>query len=417
MSAALEFPKAFRPLFEPIRYKTFYGGRGSGKSWAFARALLIQAAHQPLRVLCTREVQKSIRESVHRLLNDQIQAMGLGAFYEVLDNEIRGQNGSLFVFAGLSSHTVESIKSYEGVDRVWVEEAQSVSKKSWEILTPTIRQPGSEIWISLNPDLDTDETYQRFVLNPPTDGIAVQVNYHDNPWFPDVLEYERQECLARNPRDYPNIWEGKCKVVLDGAIYADEVLAAFEGGRVCNVPADPLLKTHGVVDLGWNDAMTIIMVQRLGSEVRIVDYVEDRFKTLDWYSAQLRQRSYRWGTLFLPHDGRHKSVQTGKSAEEIMRALGWEVQVLGQHAVEDGIKLARMAFPRTVFDKSRAARLIECLKRYRRTIPVNTGEPAKPLHDEYSHGADAFRYVAMSLDMMTNEDWGGQLNYPRLSYA
>src|SRR5690242_12113424 len=135
-----EFPSKLKFLFQPKRYKVAYGGRGATKSWGFARALLIQGAQKKLRILCTREVQKSIKDSVHSLLADQIQALGFGHLYEVLQNEIRGKNGTEFLFAGLSTQTIESIKSYEGIDRVWVEEARAVSKRSWSILIPTIRK-------------------------------------------------------------------------------------------------------------------------------------------------------------------------------------------------------------------------------------------------------------------------------------
>jgi len=199
-----QFPKKLNFLFQPKRYKVAYGGRGSGKSWSFARALVIKAAYQKLRILCAREIQRSIRQSVHQLLQDQIQSLGYGAFYEVLENEIRGINGSQINFTGLANNTVESIKSFEGVDIVWCEEAQTISKKSWDILIPTIRKPDSEIWVSFNPDLDTDDTYQRFVISPPSDSKVVKINYTDNPWFPDVLEKERQHSEANSP-DYENI--------------------------------------------------------------------------------------------------------------------------------------------------------------------------------------------------------------------
>ena len=177
----IEFPRKLQFLFEPHRYKCAYGGRGGAKSWGFARALLIQGAEKPLRILCTREVQKSIKDSVHSLLTDQIQAMGLGGHYQVLDNEIRGKNGTLILFAGLASHTVESIKSFEGLDRVWCEEARSISEKSWRVLIPTIRKPESEIWISFNAELDDDPAYIRFVANQPPDCVTVKINYEDNP--------------------------------------------------------------------------------------------------------------------------------------------------------------------------------------------------------------------------------------------
>jgi phage terminase large subunit len=190
------FPAMLENLFKPVRYKVLHGGRGSGKSWAAARALLIQGVREPLRILCAREVQRSIKESVHQLLGDQIKELGLGAFWQVLDNEMRGRNGAKIAFTGLAAHTTESVKSYEGYDRVWIEEAQTVSKRSWDILTPTIRKPQSEIWLTLNPDLLTGETYARFVVAPPPDSWVCQINYLDNPWFPEVLDKERAHCAG-----------------------------------------------------------------------------------------------------------------------------------------------------------------------------------------------------------------------------
>lgn len=410
----VQFPSKLQPLFQAARYKVAYGGRGSAKSWSYARALLIQAAAQPLRVLCTREVQKSIKDSVHKLLSDQIAALGLGSFYEVLETEIRGKNGSEFLFAGLASHTIESIKSYEGVDRVWVEEGQSVKKRSWDVLIPTIRKPGSEIWISFNPELDTDETYQRFVLNAPPDTLLMQVNYHDNPWFSDVLEQERKHCQLTAPKDYDNIWLGKCKPAVAGAIYYDEVAAAEEQGRIRDVPYDPLLKVQVVFDLGWNDAMAISLVQKGVSDLRIIEYIEDSHKTLDHYSALLKAKNLNWGKLYLPHDGRNKDFKTGKSAEEIMQALGWDVVITPNMSIEDGIRLARMTFPRVYIDKTKCERLVQCAKRYRRSINQQTNEPGPPMHDEWSHGADNIRYIAVNADSMTNETWGGSLQYSPL---
>lgn len=404
-----EFPTKLEFLFKPSRYKVAYGGRGSGKSWGFDRALLVQAANKPLRVLCAREIQKSIKQSVHTLLSDQIQALGLGAFYEVLESEIRGKNGSNFSFAGLATNTVESIKSFEGCDIVWVEEAQTVSKKSWDILIPTIRKPGSEIWVTFNPDLDTDDTYQRFVINTPPDAVVVKMNYTDNPWFPDVLEKERLHCKATNP-DYENIWEGNCKAAKDGAIYASEIREAQENGRVTNVPYDPMLKVHVVMDLGWNDSMSVILVQRGLSDARIIGYIEDDHRTLDSYSAQLKALNYNWGDLYLPHDGQSKDFKYGTSAEEIIRKQGWSVRIIPRADIENGIKIARMNFHRVYFDKS-VTRLLECLKNYRRSINSNTNEPGAPLHDEFSHGADAFRYMSVALDSMKNETWGGAIKY------
>jgi phage terminase large subunit len=401
-----KFPNKLDFLFEPHRYKVAYGGRGSGKSWSFARALLIKAANEPTRVLCAREIQKSIKQSVHTLLNDQIQSLGLGAFYEVLEAEIRGLNGSTFSFTGLATNTVESIKSFEGCDIVWVEEAQTVSKKSWDILIPTIRKPNSEIWVSFNPNIDTDDTYQRFVVEPPENAKVVKVNYQDNPWFPEVLEIERQHSQKTNP-DYANIWEGECKAAVDGAIYANEIREAQENNRITTVPYDPMLKVHVVFDLGFNDSMAIILCQRGVSDIRIIKYIEDNHRTLDSFSSEIRSLNYNWGTMFLPHDGRSRDYKSGLSAEDIMRKQGWSVRIVPVSSIEAGIKIARMHFHKCYFDKS-TQRLLECLKNYKRSINSSTNEPGAPLHDEYSHGADAFRYMATSVEQMKNESWGGE---------
>ena len=383
-----EFPAKLRPLFAPKRYKAMHGGRGGGKSWAVARALLLMAADTPLRILCAREIQKSMKESVHRLLKDQIIALGLQAEFEVLETEIRGHNGSVFLFTGLQSHTVDSIKSYEGVDRVWVEEAHGVSKKSWDTLTPTIRKEGSEIWLTLNPDMDTDETWVRFCATPSPDTWVCEINWRDNPWFPPVLEDERRKAQASMALDdYANIWDGKPKRVAAGAIYRHEIEALFKDGRICQVPYDPMLPVHTVWDLGWNDAMTIIMVQRSPTTVNIIDYIEDSNRTYAWYVEQLQRKSYRWGTDYLPHDGAAANPQTGISSIQTLKNLGRTVaDPLPAIDVEEGIKQARMVFPKCYFDQHKTARLQECLKRYRRSINQRTNEPTGPLHDEYSHG-------------------------------
>lgn len=406
-----KFPKKLKFLFAPVRYKGARGGRGSAKSWGFARALLIIGASRKVRILCTREIQKSIRDSVHRLLKDQIELLGLSHFYEVLNNEIRGKNGTEFLFAGLSNLTVESIKSYEGVDIVWCEEAQVISSTSWKILIPTIRKPGSEIWLTFNPELETDYTYEYFVTHAPEDSEIVEMNYLDNPWFPEVLEKERLHCLATNPKDYPNIWEGKCKPAVTGAIYYEEVQKAEENRQICNIPYDSMLKVHVVFDLGWNDAMAISLVQRSLSEIRIIEYMEDSHKTLEYYSNLLKTKTYNWGKVWLPHDGNHKDIKTGKSAKQYMESFGWDVEITQDMSVEAGIRNVRQVFPRIYFDKTEAKGLLHCAKRYRRRINKETNEPGQPLHDEWSHGADNLRYVCINAEKMTNSKTLETLNF------
>ncbi len=414
-----KFPEKLRFLFQPARYKVARGGRGSGKSWGFARALLIRGASQPTRVLCTREVQKSIQQSVHQLLEDQVAELGLSSFYEVLTHEIRGKNGTSFHFAGLSDQTADTLKSFEGVDIVWCEEAHTITERSWNILTPTIRKPGSEIWVTFNPELESDETFKRFITHPSADTASVEMNYVDNPWFPEVLEKERIHAKATMKAEvYAHIWMGRCKPAVEGAIYFDQMANA--ASRIGNVPHDPLLKTHGVWDLGFNDSMSIILCQKVSSEIRIVHYIEGSQRTLADYSAELKalrldDQPINWGHHYLPHDGFAKRHQTGKMDSEVLGGFGWSIQRTPNMDVESGIKRAREVFSRVYFNKSRTERLVESLKRYRRQINQQTNEPGQPLHDEFSHAADAFRYMAINSDQFSNDEWGGTLNYPRLT--
>lgn len=397
-----QLPGWARKLKDPARYKVMYGGRGGGKSWTIARALLLDGLENPGRVLCARETMKSMADSVHEVLSKQIQAMNLGGRYEVLANEIRGIGvDTHFGYAGLRTQGITNIKSWEGARRCWVEEAQVVTKKSWEVLTPTIRATGSEIWIGLNPELDTDYTYTEFVLNPQPDSIIIPVNWRDNPWLPDVLEKERLAKLERDPEGYKTIWEGKCRAAVEGAIYAAEIEAMQLARRIATVPYDPLLPVHTIWDLGWNDLMVILMVQRAGSELRLIGAIMDNLRTLDSYVSELNALGYRWGTDWIPHDGNAKNTHTGKSTEEMLRSMQRRVQIVPQIGVEDGIKAARMVFPRIYMDKG-CTDLLNSLKRYKRVQHTN-GTFGAPLHNDASHGADAWRYLAVIADRLSND--------------
>lgn len=324
---------------------------------------------------------------------------------EVLQTEIRGPHGSQIFFSGLSDITADGLRSFEGVDIVWCEEAQAISAKSWKTLVPTIRKEGSEIWVTYNPELESDPTHQMFVINPPPDCESVLMNWQDNPYFPDVLKTEREHALATmKPEEYRNVWEGECLPAVTGAIYFDEVATAEKEGRIRAVPNDPLLKTHAIWDLGWNDSMSIVLVQRSASELRIVDYIEDSHRTLADYVMTLKAMPLNWGVHYLPHDGFSKDFKTGKSAQEIMEALGCTVEQTPNMAIEEGIRASRMTFGRIYFDKDKTKRLVECLKRYRRHINKQTLEAGSALHDEYSHGADAFRYTCIVADALSNSN-------------
>lgn len=211
------FPERLEFLFEPARYKVAYGGRGASKSWGFARALLIQGAAKQHRILCTREMQVSIRDSVHKLLKEQIDNLGLGSFYRVTQTQIVGANGTEFLFAGIR-HNVDNIKSTEGITIAWVEEAQRVSAASWGILIPTIRTPGSEIWVSFNPENDSDPTYKRFITQPPPDAKVVKVGWEHNPWLPEVLKREKDYLYSVDPEAAAHVWGGETRKISDANV-------------------------------------------------------------------------------------------------------------------------------------------------------------------------------------------------------
>lgn len=232
----VELPEKLEFLFSPSRYKVLHGGRGGGKSHGIAKALLILAAQRKHRILCARELQVSIKDSVHKLLSDQIEAMGLGEFYRITQTQILGVNGSEFIFSGLR-HNSNSIKSAEGITIVWCEEAQCISEDSWAILIPTIRAPSSEIWVSFNPDLDTDPTYKRFVLNPPPGSCVVQINWADNPWLPKVLLDEKDYLYRVDTESADHVWGGKTRRNSAASVLRGRyTVESFEPGADWNGP-------------------------------------------------------------------------------------------------------------------------------------------------------------------------------------
>lgn len=214
----IEVPEKFKSLWKPCRYKVFYGGRGSGKTHAIAEYLIASALLNTERVLCTREIQKSIKESVYKVLESKISKLRLDKYFFKTETSITCINGSEFIFAGLRSN-VDSIKSMEGITKCWVEEAQSISRNSLDVLIPTIRKPGSELIFSFNPCNERDAVYQDFVVNTPENAVVIKVNYNDNPFFPDVLEQERLNCERKNPDDYNWIWLGELRKISDAQIF------------------------------------------------------------------------------------------------------------------------------------------------------------------------------------------------------
>lgn len=425
-----EFPEKLAFLFEPHRYKVAYGGRGGAKSWNFARALLLIGAGKipgfhiqpPIRVLCARELQKSISESVLQLLKDQISVLGLDDFYEVTKTYIKGLNGTEFHFEGIRSN-VKKIKSYEGVDICWVEEADAVRKSSWSVLIPTVRKPGSEIWISFNPDLETDETFQRFIPEknrpkqlPPNDCHVVKLTYRDNPWFPKELEMERQTLKSMDEDEYLNVWEGECRKQLAGAVYAKELRLARLEGRILHVPYQSVKPVETFWDLGRADGTAIWFAQKIGFEFHIIDYYENQGEHLEHYLKVLAGKKYLYGTLWLPHDAKAKTLGTKRTVQEQCRDV-YTTRLVPNLSIADGISAARSIFGQCYFDEERCADGLQALEHYRYEVDQDTKLFSdNPLHDWASQGADAFRYLGIGLrnrkkkaDAPTEDSLWGQI--------
>lgn len=409
MEIELDFPEKLDFLFEPKRYKILYGGRGSGKSWGVARALIAMAIQKPIRILCARELQNSIHDSVITLLGDQIKSMGVESFFDVQRTAIYGKNGSEFSFVGLK-HNVTSIKSFEGVDICWCEEGQAVSKTSWETLIPTIRKPGSEIWVTFNPDLDTDETYKRFVLNPPENAIVRKVNWNDNPWFPDVLREELTNLRLKDMDSYLNVWEGHTRQMLEGAVYANELRKAQEENRIRDFIVDKSVAVSCFFDLGWADMTSIWFVQSIpGGEVRVVDFYQNCQKTIDHYVHILENKGYVYKDWWLPHDAENKNM-TGKSVKDIMESMNKPVRITPKLSIADGINAARTLLNRAFIHETNCSDGLQNLRHYRYDVDPNTKMFSnKPLHDQHSHAADAWRYVAVGLEEGISS-WGKSIN-------
>ena len=402
----IEFPAQFRPLLEHHPYKVMYGGRDGVKSWTVATALVMLGAggvpgwKEPLRILCGRETMDSIRESVHQLLKDQIQRLGLEDFYRVLDSEIRGPEShpTEIVFAGLRKQSVTSIKSYEGFDIFWGEEASTVRRRSLTILEPTMRKEGSEIWWTLNPDLDDDPVYTDYVLNPPPGAWVHKTSYLDNKWLSKESRQKIETLRMRDPDTFHHVYEGATRSTVEGAIYKAEIAAAEREGRIRAVPAEPMKPVDVFFDLGFADRVAIWAAQRMPFEIRILRYYENDHQAINHYLHEIQSWGYVIGTAFLPWDGGTRSLGTGKSIEEIMRGKGFKTVVNRQLSVADGINAVRMLFPQLYFDANLCADGLQYLRRYQWGPETQLGQQRRePLHDAASHPADALRTMAVGI--------------------
>lgn len=378
---ALKFAPKFKPLFQPKRYKTFHGGRGGAKSWAAARALVIMAASGKLRILCTREVQNSIKDSVHKLLKDQIEMLGLNPWFRITNESITSASGSEFLFKGLRFDPL-GIKSTEGVDICWVEEAQSVSSDSWAILIPTIRKEGSEIWVTFNPGEESDPTYQRFIVNPPDDSITVEVNYYDNPYLPETLRKEMEYCKRVDYEAYEHIWLGKPKSISDSVIFRNRY-------RVEAFPDDLWQQADRLffgADFGFaNDPSTLIRMFMIGTRLYIEYEAYGVGVELDempqFYDSIPEVR--KW-----PLKGDNSRPETISYLSR--QGFSMDAAAKWKGSVEDGVTYLK-GFEEIIIHE-RCKHTADEFRHYSYKVDKKTGEILPIIVDKFNHCIDAIRY-------------------------
>lgn len=426
---ALKIPTAaiFEPLLHPSRYKGAYGGRGSGKSHFFGGLSLDDALRIPgerggagMRMVCVREVQKSLKESSKRLIEDKLRQFRLGPQqgFKVFDQVIQLPGDGLMVFLGMNTQTETSIKSLEGYDRAWWEEAQTAKQSSLDLLRPTIRAPDSEIWFSWNPNRPTDpiDTMLRGA-NTPTGSTVVQANWSDNPWLPKELEQERRDCLNNEPEKYDHIWQGGYATVLQGAYYAKLLTLAQLEGRIGFVPRDPLHRTYAFWDIGAtgkkSDATAIWIMQMFGTEVRVLNYYEAVGQPFATHVAWLRKHDYDDTVCVLPHDGATHDTVHKTTPESYLRDAGFQVDTVpnqGTGAAMRRIEAARTMFPNVRFNEATTKGGREALGYYHEKQDEARGIGLGPEHDWASHGADAFGLAAVYRPRTTKRnDWNQPL--------
>jgi phage terminase large subunit len=414
----------FRPLLDPARYKGAWGGRGSGKSHFFAELLVEDAVRNPgLLAVCIREVQRTLQDSAKRLIERTLERYELGEAhgFRVLNDRIVTPGNGVITFQGMQDHTADSIKSLEGVQRAWVEEAQTLSEWSLMLLRPTIRAEGSELWFSWNPRRKSDPVDAMFRAGaPPTGAVCVRANWRDNPWFPAALEQERQDCFNVTPDDYDHIWEGGYATVTKGAYYARQLAQARAEGRVGRVAADPHLTRRVYVDIGGTgakaDAFSMWVAQFVAREIRVLDYYEAKGQEFGEHVAWLRERDYtpKRAQIWLPHDGATQDRVYAVSYESAFQKAGYTVTVVpnqGRGAASARIKEVRKLFPAMWFNAATCEAGLDALSNYHERRDDDRDVGLGPEHDWASHGADAFGLMAVAYEPPMagggGEDLGG----------
>ena len=398
----VEAPAVFKPLDRPSRYKGLHGGRGSGKSWHAATMLVLRCLREPgIRVVCAREIQKTLAESAKRLIEDRIASLGVGQMFHVQHDKILTPGDGSITFWGLADKNAESIKSLEAVEVCWIEEAQMLTKRSLDLLRPTIRTEGSEIWATWNPTRKSDAIDVFLRQKAPDNAIVVEANWKHNPFFPGVLNDERLLYRKTDASAYDHVWEGGYATAVSGSYFGDLLTQARREGRICELHIDPLLEVRAFFDIGVADATSIWLAQFSGDAVNVIDYIEGVSQPLAYYVNELRSKGYQKARCILPHDGVNKSVITGKRYEDHLKDAGFRTEVIpnaGTGAARMRIEAARRILPRCHFDEKRCEAGLEALAWYHERTDEHREVGLGPLHDWSSHAADSFGLLAISYE-------------------
>ena len=372
-----------------IEFHVLYGGRAAGRSYSVGLALLLTGMQKPRQILCAREYQSSISKSVHSQLAAIIRDKNFGHFYKIEKNAIKGANGTIFSFTGLKVQP-DRIKSYADYDDCWVEEADSVSRESWAILTPTIRKPGRRFFICFNPSFETTTTYQLFVANPPPRTRIYHATYLDNPFITEELIEEAKRARLTDFEEYSNIWLGKPRASLHGAVYAKELTLIQKDNLIRTFSVDYTQPTYVAADLGHSDATCLWFIQRSHHNTfAVVDYIEYSGEYWNYYLNLISQTPYRIANIILPHDAASHTASARSTIEEQTLAFGLPCTITKKLLIEDGIQLTRNFLRRATFLRSK--QVLQGLERLRN---YSYSTKNKPIHNQYSHAADALRYAA-----------------------
>lgn len=415
-------------VFESARFKVCYGGRNGGKTEGFATALIILSRTKRLRILCLREFQNSIAESVHSTIKQKIFDLHLEDEFKITDTSIIcKRTNSEFIFKGLR-YNIDALKSLARIDIAWLEEGRNTSKTSLDKLGPTIRGrheddpnglggpfgKGPEIWISFNPELDGDEVYKRFVLQKDKFApeyvinakgekeryaIVQKINWSDNKWFPEDQRIEMELARANDNDTWLHVWEGNTKQVLEGAIYANEIKKVLLDERRGKVPYNINKPVHTFWDLGHSDKTAIWFVQHAGVEFNIINYYENRLQKMPFYIKILQDMKYNYGTMYLPHDGDDETL-SNITPKKQLTDIGFRVKIINRPSRKMlGINAARTVFDLCNFDEELTADGWQCLCNYAYKVDEETKQFSKePDHDTpWSHGADGWQTFALSL--------------------